>query len=162
MHAGRARFKRPLHIGIGVNTMLTAEQQQAYDALYLYAQHQMTAGVSDEQIQREMVQQGWDAETARTITTNLRAQPQPTRPINYYTPASYSPQPRPKARSGGGGGGDMALGAIICIIGLVVTIGSYAAASGSSGGGSYVIAWGAIVFGAIRFFKGLSESGGAR
>ena len=41
-------------------------------------------------------------------------------------------------------------------IGLVVTIGRCLAAG--EGGGLYYIAWGAIVFGCIQFFRGLSQS----
>ena len=47
----------------------------------------------------------------------------------------------------------MLSGAITCVAGIVITIGSYAFAAP---GGSYLVAWGAIVFGAIRFFRGLS------
>ncbi len=54
--------------------------------------------------------------------------------------------------------GSMAIGGIICLVGIVITVVSYGAASGSSRGGRYVVAWGAILFGAIRFFKGLFQS----
>jgi hypothetical protein len=47
---------------------------------------------------------------------------------------------------------DMLFGALWCIGGIIVTVGTYSAASN---GGFYVIAWGAIVFGAIKFIKGL-------
>ncbi len=46
-------------------------------------------------------------------------------------------------------------GALWCIGGLVVTIGSY---SSASDGGSYTIAWGAILFGLFKFLKGLDNS----
>ena len=32
-------------------------------------------------------------------------------------------------------------------------------AAAATGGGKYVVAWGAIVFGAIQFFRGLIQSG---
>ena len=48
----------------------------------------------------------------------------------------------------------MIVGAIICVLGIVVTAMTY---SGAGHGGSYVIWWGAIVFGAIRIFRGLSQ-----
>lgn len=51
---------------------------------------------------------------------------------------------------------DMLVGASICGLGIMVTVGSYLFASQSSDGGSYVIAWGAIAFGALRFFRGSS------
>jgi hypothetical protein len=50
----------------------------------------------------------------------------------------------------------MWIGGIICLIGLVVTIGSCMLAG--EGGGRYYIAWGAIVWGGIQFFRGLSQS----
>ena len=52
---------------------------------------------------------------------------------------------------------NMAIGAVICIIGIVVTAVTYSAAS--QGGGHYIVAWGAIVFGGIQFFKGLFQLG---
>ena len=44
------------------------------------------------------------------------------------------------------------IGIGLCVIGLVVTIASYNAASG---GGKYLFAWGPILFGAIYFVRGL-------
>lgn len=46
----------------------------------------------------------------------------------------------------------MIKGAFICIIGIVVTAFTYSMASG---GGRYVVAYGAIIYGAIIFVKGL-------
>ena len=53
---------------------------------------------------------------------------------------------------------NMTIGAIVCLIGLLVTAGSFMAAS--STGGGYVLAWGAIVFGAIQFIRGAAQAGG--
>lgn len=50
---------------------------------------------------------------------------------------------------------DMVRGGLWCGLGIVVTIGSYAMASG---GGHYVVAWGAIIFGGIQFFRGLMNT----
>jgi hypothetical protein len=49
----------------------------------------------------------------------------------------------------------MIMGAVVCVIGTVITVASYSAAE--EGGGHYVVAWGAIVFGAIQFFRGLIQ-----
>jgi hypothetical protein len=49
------------------------------------------------------------------------------------------------------------IGGIICIVGIVITVGTYSAAAD---GGSYTIAWGAILFGGIQFFRGLVGAGG--
>jgi len=50
---------------------------------------------------------------------------------------------------------DMVVGGLWCLGGLIVTIGTYAFASG---GGTYFVAWGAVIFGAIQFFKGLIQA----
>ena len=49
---------------------------------------------------------------------------------------------------------NMLYGALWCVGGTVVTAATYSAASG---GGKYVIAWGAIIFGAAQFIKGLVD-----
>ena len=49
----------------------------------------------------------------------------------------------------------MLFGALWCIGGVFVTAITYMAASGP-GGGTYIVAWGAIVFGGIQFFRGLT------
>jgi hypothetical protein len=48
---------------------------------------------------------------------------------------------------------DMIYGALWCVGGAIVTAVTYSMAS--SGGGRYIITWGAIIFGAIQFFRGL-------
>lgn len=48
---------------------------------------------------------------------------------------------------------DMLFGALWCVGGTAVTVFTYAAASG---GGRYVVTYGAIIWGAIQFFKGYS------
>ena len=52
------------------------------------------------------------------------------------------------------GNKNMLYGALWCVGGLLVTILTYSAASD---GGTYVVAWGAVIFGAIQFFKGLFQ-----
>jgi hypothetical protein len=47
-------------------------------------------------------------------------------------------------------------GALWCLGGIMVSGVSYIGASGPSGG-TYVITWGAILFGAIQFFRGISR-----
>lgn len=52
------------------------------------------------------------------------------------------------------GNKNMLYGALWCIGGLLVTFLTYSAASN---GGTYVVAWGAVVFGAIQFFRGVFQ-----
>ena len=47
-------------------------------------------------------------------------------------------------------------GAAWCLGGILVTVLSYAAAANSPAGGTYFIAWGAILFGAIQIFRGMT------
>ena len=54
------------------------------------------------------------------------------------------------------GAGTMIVGGLVCAAGLAVTSISAAAAGG---GGRYVFAWGAILFGATAFFRGLMTYG---
>lgn len=50
---------------------------------------------------------------------------------------------------------DMLYGSLWFIGGVIVTAVSYSAAGG---GGRYVITWGAIIFGAVQFIRGLSNA----
>ena len=50
---------------------------------------------------------------------------------------------------------DMTIGGVVCVIGIVITVATYAAAS--EAGGSYVVTWGAIAFGGFQFLRGLGE-----
>src|SRR5262245_58110945 len=52
---------------------------------------------------------------------------------------------------------NMTVGGLWCVGGLVVTGITYGVASSGSGGGSYVVAWGAIIFGGIQFLRGLFQ-----
>jgi hypothetical protein len=148
--------------------------QTANDAAFAagrqYVQQQMSRGVRDDTILQTMVAEGWDPAMVHVIIAQLRA-PQPYLPAT-PTAAGYRPRQMPQQpalnyyapqqaqtkqyQASGGGGGQMLVGALICIVGVVITVGSYMAAGN---GGGYVVAWGAIVFGAIRFFKGLAEMG---
>ena len=49
---------------------------------------------------------------------------------------------------------DALIGATICIAGMGVTASTYLEAA-SSGGGEYVVAYGAILVGVVQFFRGL-------
>jgi hypothetical protein len=53
---------------------------------------------------------------------------------------------------------NMLVGGLWCLGGILVTAATYGAASNNPNGGSYVVAWGAIIFGAMQFFRGLSAA----
>jgi len=52
---------------------------------------------------------------------------------------------------------NMLLGALFCLGGTAVTVFSYEVATSDSGHGVYLVTWGAIIFGGIRFLKGLMQ-----
>ena len=54
---------------------------------------------------------------------------------------------------------NMAIGAIVFVIGAIITLVSLGSIQAGRGG---VVAWGAIVFGGIQFFRGVNQVGSAR
>jgi hypothetical protein len=116
------------------------EHNKAVEAIYSFAAELMRNGTAPAEIEKKLVEQGLDAESAATVVDNLK-------------------QARAKALKEAGQK-NMLFGALWCIGGIAVTAITYQAAAGG-GGGSYVVAWGAILFGAIQFFRGLAQSSGA-
>ena len=57
-----------------------------------------------------------------------------------------------------GAGRDMLFGGLWCLGGILFTVFSYQSAA-SSGGGTYYIAYGAVIIGAIQFLRGLIAAG---
>jgi hypothetical protein len=55
------------------------------------------------------------------------------------------------------GTGDIVLGLILIIVGVLITAVTYDSASRE--GGTYFVAYGPIIFGAIRLFRGLANLG---
>ena len=51
---------------------------------------------------------------------------------------------------------NITIGLIMLVIGIIITAVTYDSASSSPNGGTYIVAWGPMVFGAIRLFKGLA------
>jgi hypothetical protein len=50
----------------------------------------------------------------------------------------------------------MIYGALWAVGGTAATVGTLVSASHKSGGGTYFVAWGAIIFGIIDFIRGLT------
>ena len=110
-------------------------QERIVEAVYAFAAEQMKNGASPQQIQTMLIEKGLDSESAATVVSNLtRVRSEAIREA---------------------GKKNMLYGALWCIGGIVVTAATYSAASN---GGTYVVAWGAIVFGAIQFFRGLVQA----
>lgn len=114
----------------------TDEEIQGWvDEVYRYTFEQMVNnGVTTAEMKKDLIDQGLSGEYAETVVSNVK------REID-----------RGKRERGKK---DMIYGALWCVGGLTVTIATYSAASN---GGTYVVAYGAIIWGAIQFFKGLTN-----
>ena len=110
-------------------------QDEAIQAIYKYAAELIKSGLSGQQVESQLVEKGLDQAAASIVVKNLM-------------------EARSKAINDAAKK-NMIFGSLWLIGGCVVTAVTFAIASG--GGGSYIIAWGAIVFGAIQFFRGLSQ-----
>jgi hypothetical protein len=112
--------------------------EQVVEAVYNFAAEQMQQGVPPPEIERNLIEQGLDADVARTVVGNLL-------------------QARSKAVKEAGQK-NVLYGALWCAGGILVTVLTYSAAA--EGGGTYVVAWGAILFGGIQLVRGLIQSSG--
>jgi hypothetical protein len=89
------------------------------------------------------------------LHANVYAPPRPVQPMPALPYRAAPPvQSRRMTGSNGTHVTQMAIGGAICVFGIVITVATYLAAV-AGGGGRYTIAWGAIVFGAWRFVRGL-------
>jgi len=112
------------------------EPEQTVESVYNIAAEQMSNGVGPARIAKVLTERGLDAESAATVVSNLE---------------------QLKARAHREAGRRMILtGVFFGIAGLVVTTLTYSMAA-SVGGGTFIIAWGAILFGGIEFVRGFIE-----
>ena len=117
-------------------TLSPAEQQRLVQAVYAEIAQMIKNGQSAFRFQQSLVERGLQLEDARAIVNQLQE--------------AENKVHRDEATK------QMAIGAVICIIGIAVTWGTFSAATG---GGAYVVAWGAIIFGGWRFLRGMMMMG---
>jgi hypothetical protein len=117
-----------------MSTPTETSQQEAIQQLYNYAAGLKSDGRSEDDIKADLVTQGVDEESAGIIAADIEVQ--------------FADLKNKAANK------NMLYGGLWCIGGTIVTIATYSAAEG---GGRYVVAWGAIIFGAIQFFKGVGQ-----
>jgi hypothetical protein len=98
----------------------------------------LDGGMSPTEVERRLVADGMDSELAHVMVEDIVRQRREARWL--------------------AGRRDAIVGSVILAIGVIVTIGSYSAAEG---GGTYLLAWGAILFGAIGLLRGLYQIGRA-
>jgi hypothetical protein len=114
--------------------------EQRVQAVYEYAASMVKAGKSREEIHADLASKGLSQESVTIVVNNI------------FDLRSKALQKAGKK--------NMLYGALWCIGGILVTAFTYQAAASSPTGGHYIVAWGAIIFGAIQFFRGLMQSGG--
>ena len=105
------------------------------EAVYNFAAQRMASGATGSVVEQELMQQGLDPQSARTVVTELA-----------------------RVKSGAmrsAGLKNMGIGALFCVGGIIATVVTYGMASES--GGTYIIAWGPAIFGGIQFFRGLFQ-----
>lgn len=111
------------------------DQQEIVNQIYGFTADMLyNQKKSIEETKTALIENGLRAEDADVVIANLQNQ--------------YKQEKREASNK------NMLYGALWCVGGLLVTILTYSAASD---GGTYVVAWGAVIFGAIQFFKGLFQ-----
>ena len=114
------------------------EAKQRLRGLYVQAFRLLRSGAGRDHAQGELQKQGLDAQTAGQVVGNVD---------------TFIAQLRAAYRQNGLK--NIGIGILVCIIGIVVTALTYGVASSGRGGGHYIIAWGAVLFGAIQALRGL-------
>jgi len=116
-----------------MSQQLTPDQKKLIEQIYMTAAGLMKQGYSRHHIVKELESRGLERSIAQTVVDRL----EDARSSAYKDAAIRA----------------MGMGALICIIGLAVTFCTYS--SVAKGGGTYVVAYGAIIGGALQFFRGL-------
>ena len=126
------------HVGLQGQEPWISDQEPTEEEIvrdvYEFAAEQMANGASEWQVQNALIENGLDQECAMIVVSNL---------IRMR-----------KEAVGAAGKKEMLHGALWCIGGITVTAVTYSLASE---GAPFIIAFGAIIFGAIQFFRGLAQ-----
>ena len=121
---------------------LTREQQQALNELSNSIAAELRRGVPIEGVIANLVRDGWTRDDAQAAVLRVESQVRSTYPSSQ---APYRAEARKAAMR------HLTIGALWFFGGLIVTIATLAAAEG---GGTYIVAWGAILFGLIDMIRG--------
>lgn len=141
-----ATAEPPKEFGGGFESGASApEQQNAIDQLAQYVAQNIAQGKDKGGITKELVKLGWPKETAAQFVDNIEEELKRRAEEYKRTPEGRQTMAAQYKRH-------MLYGILWAAGGTAVTIGTYEAASE---GGWYIVAWGAIIFGVIEFFRGL-------
>lgn len=120
---------------------LSTEEQEAIDQLSEAVAKELAEGKSEKKIAKELIKQGWPEESTTIFVGNVK-----------QAIEQYKESPEGRQIMASKYKRHMLYGFLWAAGGTVVTIATYSAAGG---GGFYIIAWGAILFGIIDFLRGL-------
>ena len=116
------------------------------DEMVVYALERLVKGQPSLDVRRQVIDAGYEPSQAdRIVQSALRTQRERETQAQREASAYKAAGPR-----------NMVIGGIIFLVGVVATVATMAMAS--EGGGRIILAWGAIVCGAIQFFRGFMQS----
>ena len=139
-HAPQQSNTQPAQPAQPANTQPPAPPtQQQLDEAWDTATSMVGSGISPQTIYEILTEKGIPPQTAQHLVQKALRETDPT------------------TGEASTGGRDMLIGGLWIAGGLVITIGTYAMASN---GGTYFITYGPIIYGVIRFFKGVAKSAG--
>jgi len=119
----------------GVATDTVKSDEEKIEKIYRFAAERMRNGSSDAAIRKELQSKGLDADSSRVVLEDL----------------AYLQQNARKDESQK----LLAQGVVWLVGGIAVAAMTYSSPSSS---GTYVIAWGAIIFGGVQLVRGLGQS----
>lgn len=124
-------------------------------AVFAYADGQLSTGKSASEVEKDLMSKGMEKESAASVVDKIvneraRQAAERARLLAQRDRERAAHRRRVIALRAEAARQGMMIGAIICLIGVLITLLSYSAALSVS---VYVIAWAAILFGAIRFLR---------
>lgn len=130
------------------DALSAAEQEVLLGGIFEAIRYQLARGLTDEQVRKRVALQQQDA--LRRLGLNDESMVQLVRMVqlNQDQPALHIGAPPAELAAAER---DMLHGGLWLGGGLLVTVGSLVMAAG----GRFVMAWGAVIFGGIQFFRGL-------
>jgi len=120
---------------------LTEEEQKAIEKLSAAVAKELAEGKKKEEVTKKLLKQGWPKESANNFVENIN-----------QALERYKNSPEGQRILASKYKRHMIYGVLWAVGGTAVTAATYSAASS---GGVYFVAWGAILFGIIDFFRGL-------
>lgn len=133
-------------------------------AVFAYADGQLSTGKSAAEVQKDLVAKGMEHDSAASVvekimTERLRQASERARLMAQRERERAAYRRRIIALRAEAARQGMAVGAIICLAGILVTLLGYSAAPNV---GVYLLAWGAILFGAVRFLRAAALASSTR